>query len=95
MQQPSKAYLLDHAVGHMSNDTPILEIRSFFGRSINAREYLKGKHENTNRLISYDNWSWALETEQIAWAIRAQTICRPLLRPSPKRLRMFGRGERR
>jgi hypothetical protein len=48
--------LLDHAIGHLPSDAPILEIGSFCGLSTNLIAHFKRKHGVKNRLVTCDRW---------------------------------------
>jgi hypothetical protein len=49
-------YLMEHAIRHLPNSAPILEIGSFCGLSANVLTHFKRKHSVQNRLITCDAW---------------------------------------
>lgn len=56
MLERGNLYCFDHAIKHLPDDSPIIEIGSFCGLSTNIITYYKQKHEKKNKLITCDRW---------------------------------------
>ena len=51
-------YCLDHVLGNLPSDNPMIEIGPFCGLSTNLITYYARKHGRANHLLSADTWSY-------------------------------------
>lgn len=63
IHSPGNTYLMDYAVQHLPDDSPVIEIGSFCGLSTNIISYLLRKHNKTNVFYTCDKWEFENETK--------------------------------